>query len=454
MCESRNMTEKTEEEWLRQTNTQEARRNRLEWFRHARFGMFIHWGLYAIPGRGEWVRSSEEMDEEQYRPYFEEWNPVRYNPRKWAALAKAAGMKYAVLTTKHHDGFCLFDSRYTDWKSVNTPCGRDLVRDFVDAFREAGLKIGFYYSLLDWHHPDYPAYGDRNHPMRNNPAWKGRKHNFDSYLSYMHGQVEELMTNYGRIDLLWLDFSYEGHTGEDWKATELVKMIRSYQPDILINGRLEGSGETYGSIMTDNPSVFSGDFTCPEMIIPPYGLKTPSGADVPWEACFTMNNTWGYCPNDIFYKTPETLIKKLVECVSKGGNMILNVGPTAKGEIPPQQEKILREIGKWTRQNSDSIYGCGICGLPKPDWGRYTQKGKKIYAHVLEKCIGPIPLPGMKGRIKKARRLWDGAEVPVLDAWVGKEFPDCGFINFGDNASYTYDIEETPDTVIEIELQE
>ncbi len=432
---------------------QEERNRRLKWFQDARFGMFIHWGLYSIPGRGEWVRSYEEIGEEEYRQYFDEWDPVRYDPREWAALAKEAGMKYAVLTTKHHDGFCLFDSRYTDYKSVNTPCRRDLVREYVDAFREAGLKVGFYYSLLDWHHPDYPAYGDPHHPERNNPEWKGKEHDFDKYLSYMHRQVEELMTNYGKIDIIWFDFSYEGHMGEDWKASELVKMIRRHQPDILINGRLEGSGETYGSIMTDTPGMFSGDFTCPEMIIPPYGLKTPSGADVPWEACFTMNNSWAYTPNDRFYKTPDMLIRKLVECVSKNGNMILNVGPTAKGEIPPEQVHILKEIGRWMRENSDSIYGCGMSSLPKPDWGRYTQNGNRIYAHVMDKCIGPVVLKGLKGRIKKARRLWDGFEMPVLDPWIGREYPDCGFINFGKEEACTLDVDGSPDTVIEIELQ-
>ena len=255
----------------------EEREKRVQWFMDARFGMFIHWGLYAIPGRGEWVMGDEEIDTPVYEKYFEEWNPDHYNPKQWAKAAKNAGMKYAVLTTKHHEGFCLFDSKYTDYKSTNTKCGRDLVREYVDAFRAEGLKIGFYYSLLDWHHPDYPAYGDMYHPNRNNEAVKNEKRDFNKYLNYMHAQVRELLTNYGKIDLLWFDFSYEGHMGEDWRGTELVNMVRELQPDIIMNGRLEANGESYGSVMTDEPNIFSGDFACPEMIIPMKGLRTPSG---------------------------------------------------------------------------------------------------------------------------------------------------------------------------------
>lgn len=190
-------------------------------------------------------------------------------------------MKYAVLTTKHHEGFCLFDSAYTNYTSVKA-CGRDLVREFTEAFRAEGLKVGFYYSLLDWHHPDYPALCDMYHPDRNNEMYKNKEHHFETYLTYLHNQVRELMTNYGKIDLLWFDFSYEGHLGEDWRGKELLDMIHEIQPDILINGRLEGSGEHYGSALSDTPSIYAGDFACPEMIIPPEGLRTPSGKAVPW----------------------------------------------------------------------------------------------------------------------------------------------------------------------------
>jgi len=294
------------------------------WFMHDRFGMFIHWGLYAIPARGEWVRSHERLSIEDYQPFFQEFNPVNYDPRKWARVAKEAGMKYAVLTTKHHDGFCLFDSQLTDYKATNTPAGRDLVREYVEAFREEGLRVGFYYSLLDWHHEDYPAYGDRHHPMRDNQLYRDKKHDFSRYVEYMHGQVKELLTNYGKIDIMWFDFSYDDKIGEAWKATELVKMVRSLQPDIIIDNRLGGN------IRSVNPEVYAGDFASPEQIIPPEGILDEAGNPIPWEACITMNNHWGYCAADKDFKTPKQIIRALVECVSKGGNLLLNVGPDAK----------------------------------------------------------------------------------------------------------------------------
>ena len=337
----------------------EAYEKRVEWYQHDRFGMFIHWGLYAIPARGEWVRSVEQMPKEEYLPFFEEFDPIDYDPKKWARAAKEAGMKYAVLTAKHHDGFCLFDSKLTDFKATNTKAGRDLVREYLEAFRSEGLKVGLYYSLLDWHHPDYPHYGDRNHPMRNSEAEKAKEQDrdFDRYLEYMHGQVRELCTEYGKLDVMWFDFSYDDMRGEKWKATELMKMIRTYQPDVIIDNRLEASGEGFGSLATDHPSDYSGDFVSPEQIIPPNGLKGENGKDLVWEACVTMNNNWGYCAKDKNFKPASTLIKKLVECVSKGGNLLLNVGPDARGNIPAESLEILSQIGAWMKANGQSIYG-------------------------------------------------------------------------------------------------
>ena len=270
----------------------------------------------------------------------------------------------------------------------------------------------------------------------------------------MHNQVRELMTNYGKIDILWFDFSYEGHFGEDWRGKELVEMVRRLQPEIIINGRLEANGENYGSVMTDEPDIFSGDFACPEMIIPPYGLRTPSGVDIPWEACFTLNNNWGYTPNDRHYKTSSQIIKKLVECTSKNGNMLVNVSPTAKGEIPRQQRKILQEVGEWMHENSQSIYGCGASGLEKPEWGRYTCRGNKLYAHITEEVIGAIALPGAAGRIERARRLADGYEMQMLTPWVAREFPGYAFINYGTPECFSFSVEEKTDTVIELTLKE
>ncbi|MCL2299507.1 MAG: alpha-L-fucosidase, partial [Firmicutes bacterium] len=221
-------------------------------FLEDRFGMFIHWGLYAIPARGEWVRNGERISNEDYQKYFDEFDPVRYDPKTWAALAKQAGMKYAVMTTKHHDGFCLFDSQYTDYKATNTPAGRDLIREYVDAFRAEGLKVGFYYSLLDWHHEDYPKYDDSIHPMRENEAYKDERIDFANYVEYLHNQVRELCTNYGKIDIMWFDFSYGDLRGEKWGATKLVEMIRELQPGIIIDNRLGGDGAAA------EPPVYAG----------------------------------------------------------------------------------------------------------------------------------------------------------------------------------------------------
>ena len=414
-------------------------KERTKWFMDARFGMFIHWGLYSIPACGEWVMSQKEMTIEEYRKYFEQFDPVDYDPKTWVRLAKEAGMKYVVLTAKHHDGFCLFDSKLTDYKATNTKAGRDLVREFVDACREEGLKVGLYFSIIDWHHPDFPKYGDRQHPMRNNVAYKDEKIDFDRYLDYMHGQVKELVTNYGKLDLLWFDFSYDDMTGEKWKATDLIKMVRHYQPDVIIDNRLEGAGDNHGS---------------PEQIIPPKGVCDVNGEPIPWELCATMNNHWGYCNFDHQYKTPEMLVRKLVECVSKGGNMILNVGPDAKGNIPQESVEILREVGNWMSKNKESIYGCGISNFEKPDWGRYTQKDNVIYAHVYETPLGALPLYGISPeQLAEITYLADGSKVKRGEAWNTALYTDVAFVSFGEDPVFTYPLPDERDTVLKIQLK-
>ena len=364
-------------------------------------------------------------------------------------------MKYMVLTAKHHDGFCPFDCQYTDFKSTNTKCGRDLVREYVDAVRAEGLKVGLYFSIIDWYHDDYPHYGDKQHPMRDDPAYGNEGRDFDRYLTYMHNQVRELCTNYGKIDILWFDFSYEDQynvmRGEKWKATELVTMVRELQPGVIIDNRLEVSGEGFGSMWEGNPTPYHGDFVSPEQIIPPQGIQDKQGRDLVWEACVTMNNNWGYCEYDRFYKPAPMLIKKLVECVSKGGNMLLNVGPDAKGNIPPQSQAILKEIGAWMKRNSKSIYGCGKAGMEKPDCGRITRSGNKLYYHVFENSIGPLPLMGLKGEdIDCIRMLATGAEVPICNSWMSGNYPDLGFADLGPDPV----LPDPVDTVLEVTLKE
>jgi alpha-L-fucosidase len=420
-----------------------------DWFAEARFGMFIHWGLYAIPARGEWVRGTERMTPGEYQVYFDAFDPVDYDPKIWAKAAKDAGMKYAVLTAKHHDGFCLFDSKYTGFKATNTKTGRDLVREYLDAFRAEGLKVGLYYSLIDWNHPDYPHYGDQFHPMRENGAFKDAEHDFDRYLTYMHGQVEELCTNYGKIDIFWFDFSYGDMTGEKWKATELVRMIRKHLPDVLLDNRLEVSGMGFGSLLSGTPSEYSGDFVSPEQLLPPDGIRDVNGKPVLWEACVTMNNNWGYCQTDRNFKPAGMIIKKLVECVSKGGNMLLNVGPDAKGSIPRESLGILREIGVWMRQNGESIYGCNHAEMAKPEYGRITRRGDILYVHIFESQIGAIPLAGLTpGQIKRMWLVATGTEIKRSNQWFVGNYPEIPFISFGDSPC----LPDPADTVVGVEL--
>ncbi len=414
-------------------------------FQKDRFGLFIHWGLYAIPARGEWVRSNEEMEEEAYLPYFYDFQPDSFNPTQWAKYAKNAGMKYAVLTAKHHDGFCLFDTATTTWKAK-----RDYVREFLEAFRNEGIQVGLYYSLLDWHHPDYPHYKDMHHPMRNHEECKNDDRDFSRYLTYMHTQIKELLTNYGKLDIMWFDFSYGNMKKDVWDAEKIVSMARHYQPNMIIDNRLEGDGIWPGTIMDENPSFTAGDFTSPEQMIPPYGIVNKVGKPIPWEACLTMNEHWGYCAKDTNYKSARLLIHTLVECVSKGGNMILNVGPDARGRFPKQSIIVLEKIGEWMQENHASIYGCSKCDLEKPEWGRYTQKGNIIYAHILDESIFDIPIHIAKDRILKIRRLSDNSEIKIQTPWNAESYPDYTFVSID---AQHHQCPDPIDTVLEITLK-
>lgn len=439
-------------------NRFQERVERTKWMMNDRFGMFIHWGLYAIPARGEWVRSREEISIKDYSQFFDEFNPTKYDPKKWAKLAKSAGMKYAVLTTKHHDGFCLFDSKLTDYKATNTKAGRDLIKEYVEAFREEGIKVGFYYSLLDWHHQDYPKYNEMHHPMRNNEEYKDEKINFDNYIKYFHGQVRELLTNYGKIDMMWFDFSYESanglRSGDFWKAEELVKMMRELQPDIIIDNRLElrtqqdNGLDAYDDFTAGNIEDYTGDYVSPEQIIPPNGMVDSKGTLLPWEACITLNQNWGYAAQDKDYKTPQQVVRAMVECVSKGGNLLLNVGPNAKGEIPQESIEILKEVGRWMDDNGDSIYGCTRSDFSKPEWGRYTQNGKKLYAHIYDRGIGPMNFVGLADKVESARLLRDGAEIKLSTPWNAASFKGDAFI-----VLESQKLPDELDTVIELRLK-
>ena len=394
------------------TETPEQKAKRMVWWTNDRFGMFIHWGLYSQAARHEWVKRWERMTNEQYQPYFDEFNPDLFNPKEWAKKAKAAGMKYAVLTTKHHEGFCLFDSRYTDYKATNTAAKRDLAREFVDAFRAEGIKIGFYYSLLDWHHPDFTV--DVLHPLQ--PASekdedydklnKGR--DMARYRTYMHNQIKELLTNYGKIDMLWLDFSYpdngkHGKGSKDWGSVELVKEIRKLQPNIIIDNRLD-----------INEYQDGWDYLTPEQVNLTEWTKK-NDYKTYWETCQTFSGSWGYFRDENSWKSTKQLITMLIEAVSKRGNLLLNVGPTARGLFDKRANERLDGIAAWMKYNSRSVYGCTeapeIFKTPDHTMLTYNANTKRLYVHLLEYPGKTITLPGYKDKVKYIQFLHDASEI-------------------------------------------
>ncbi len=395
--------------------TRQALDDRLKWLYEARFGMFIHWGLYSVAGRHEWVKHRERIRDEDYDVYFRHFDPDLYDPALWAREARGAGMRYFVVTTKHHEGFCLWDSKYTRYKATNTPAGRDLLAPMVDAFRAEGLRVGFYYSLLDWHHPEFPV--DGFHPRRDDEEWKAKNVGRDiaKYRRYLHDQVAELLTNYGKVDYLFFDFSYPkdrhpdiwGNKGrEDWGSEELLQMVRRLQPGIVVNDRLELPGE--------------GDVATPEQY-QPFGPMVVKGGAGLWEACQTLNGSWGYDRDNLDWKPPELLVRMLVDGVSKDGNMLLNVGPTGRGELDEKAIWTLREIGNWMRRHRRSVYGCGPAPFTPPPDCRYTTNADRLYLHVFSWPFRHLHLPGLAERVEFARFLHDGSEVKreVIDA--GKE---------------------------------
>jgi alpha-L-fucosidase len=390
--------------------TEAQKEKRLQWWQDARFGMFIHWGIYALPARHEWVKNRERITTEDYQKYFDHFNPDLYDPVAWAKMAREAGMKYAVITSKHHDGFCLFDSKHTDYKSTNTPYGRDLIKEWVDAFRAEGLGIGFYYSLIDWHHPHYTV--DRVHPQRANTQEEyddlNKGKNMDIYRKYLKDQVREILTNYGKIDILWLDFSFPGAFGkgrDDWDSIELLKMVRQLQPNIIVNDRLD---------LKDVPGGW--DFTTPEQFKVQQWPEI-DGKKIPWETCQTFSGSWGYYRDELTWKDKKQLLVLLIESVSKGGNLLLNVGPTGRGNFDYRAVKALGEMGEWMEFNGRSIYNCTQAPeeFEAPDHSllTYNPQTKRLYIHLLDYPLTNFHLPGYKGKVKYAQFLHDASEILI-----------------------------------------
>ncbi|HEY4378718.1 MAG TPA: alpha-L-fucosidase [Acidobacteriaceae bacterium] len=321
-----------------------SRAMRMGWWHEAKFGMFIHWGLYSVIGREEWIMEMEGIPVRQYELLADQFLPVPNVAREWARLARKAGQKYMVMTTKHHEGFCLFDSKLTDYCAPKSACKRDLVREFVDAARAEGLRVGFYYSLMDWHHPD---------GARCATDEEARKR----FVAYTHGVIRELMTNYGKIDILWYDVDWPLNAVQ-WESKAMNEMVFSLQPDIIVNNR----------------NGLDGDFQTPEQ-------KIESMADnIAWESCMTLNGSWGYSKGDQDWKSPATVIRNLLDCAKGGGNYLLNIGPKPDGSIPLQSVSVLESVGQWMRQNGGVIYGADkLTNAPWHPYATYTVKGNTLF---------------------------------------------------------------------------
>ncbi len=379
------------------------------WFTRDRFGMFIHWGLYALAARHEWVKSRELIDDENYQKYFDHFSPDLYDPRAWAAAARDAGMKYVVITAKHHEGFCLWDTQQTGYKTTNTPFGKDLLRPFAEAFREAGLRVGFYYSLIDWHHPDFPI--DIYHPLRDRDdvAELNRGRHMRRYAAYMREQVRELLTYYGQIDIIWFDFSYPGRAYRDspgkghanWESEQLLALTRELQPKIIVDNRLDLPAE-------------HADIHTPEQVQPTEWVKV-GGKPVVWETCQTFSGSWGYHRDEATWKSADQLVHMLINTVSCGGNLLMNVGPTARGAFDPRALHALQTYAAWMRMHSRAIYGCTQSEFTAPSGCRFTQNGNRLYLHIYDWPFRHLHLRGLTGRIAYAQLLNDGSEVKILE---------------------------------------
>jgi alpha-L-fucosidase len=360
----------------------------MKWWREARFGMFIHWGLYAVPAGeykgkrakdiGEWIMSWANIPRREYEQFAPQFNPVKFDAAQWVRTAKDAGMKYIIITSKHHDGFSMYDSDVSPYTIVkSTPYKKDPMRGLADEAKKQGLKFGFYYSIMDWHHPSQfvsaagkdETAGDRQTQMR-----EGQK---PVYVAYMKAQLKELVTKYDPA-VLWFDGEWVNWwTEADGK--DLYQYVRSLKPSILINNRV-GKGRNGMQGLNKDDQQYAGDFGTPEQQIPANGLP---GVD--WESCMTMNDTWGYKSYDDNWKSSEKLIRNVIDIASKGGNYLLNVGPTAEGLIPGPSVERLAAIGRWMKVNGEAIYGttAGPFKTP-PAWGRVTSKNGKMYLHMFE----------------------------------------------------------------------
>ena len=373
---------------------------RMKWFKEARFGMFIHWGTYSVlagewkgnKNHAEWIRETAQIPLEEYTPIKDRFNPTKFDADSWVRMAKDAGMKYITITSKHHEGFALFDSKWSDYDVMGTPFKRDIMKELADAAAKQDMTMCWYHSIMDWHHPDYLP--RRNWEAESRPVGSA---NMDRYVQFLHNQVTELLTQYGPIGVMWFDGEWES-TWNHGYGQPLYDLCRKLQPNVIVNNRVDvGRGGMGG--MSD--AGFAGDYGTPEQEIPATGMP---GVD--WETCMTLNSNWGYNKADKNYKSTKQVIHMLCDIVSKGGNYLLNIGPTPEGEFPPESVQRLKEIGGWMKVNGDSIYGTTASPFQSLPWGRCTVKGSTLYLHVFDwPTNGKLVVPGLGNEVVSARLM-------------------------------------------------
>lgn len=399
-----------------QTESKQDFDQRAAWWREARFGMFIHWGLYAIPADAtnlkgehavaEWHLTNKQVQLADYEKLSAGFNPVKFDGAAWVATAKDAGMKYIVITSKHHDGFCMFDSRLTEYDIVDaTPFKRDPMKELATECQKQGVRLCFYHSIMDWHHPDYLP--RRPWEQQTRPAAGA---DFERYVQYMKGQVRELLTNYGPTGVMWFDGEWE-NTWNHERGVDLYNYVRSLRPEILVNNRVDKLRAGMQGMSTSPEAV--GDFGTPEQEVPAAGFADGRL----WESCMTINDTWGYAKNDTNWKSSATLIRTLCDIAHKGGNFLLNVGPTAEGEFPAPIKERLAEIGQWMRRNGEAIYGTTASPFGRLSFdGRCTRKGNTLYLLVYNWPAGDLQLEGLVTPVLAARALGSGQPLEVKSA--------------------------------------
>ena len=349
------------------------REQRMKWWHEARFGMFIHWGLYSLLGRHEWVMENEGIPVAEYEQLAKQFKPRPNAARGWAKLARQAGQKYMVMTTKHHEGFCHFDSHLTDYCAPKQGPGRDLVKEYVEAARGEGLRVGFYYSLMDWHHPDGARCATDEQARRR-------------FVDYIHGQIRELLSNYGKIDVLWYDVSWPLDAA-GWESEKMNAMVFQLQPEIIVNNR----------------NALPGDFATPEQRI--------TADQSAWESCMTMNDSWGYQRADDNWKSPKAIVRDLVTCAHDTGNYLLNIGPKPDGSIPEESVSILTAVGKWIGRNGQTIYQSEKCQPGRSNFAGFSRRGNTLYMHVYFWPGSTVSLGGLRNKVTSARLVAGGQEV-------------------------------------------